>query len=589
MAPIVDNNQFELPAVETPGKKRRRNADTNPFLSSSFFSDQTFNIPSSTPIHNRPVDGSAFENPSFRYGGGHNKENYNIFSESCMEVKSIAELANGTGENPFEVVRKPPTKRKKINNNFEESCFVNPGLNLQAADKPTVNPFEIVRSEDAARRENESCFVNGALNIKGKDNVGERVNPFEITRPVEGAVGNEKVGVAAEELKGIENPGLEMQTYALAVPFTPSINHRINFQELPASALTPCQMLAKNLVFSPEPTGTAEGNLITPKRNATVTKRKSLSVISEEPLDIGEELDCYQLELENSMNEAKARRQVTNGPAGSTGVKRKTRRSLIDVKHISNLSMKLKQLEDSDEEETAKNPEPEEELAKVIEEPPQQVPAQTTFTVVKETTIKEEIRIDITNPDVQFEEVDDFEDEEQDVDLFANPAPFQRAYRKKEDPVEFKQPTPLPDLQPTTKGSKVKDAIRRSFRKLIHPKANQPQITDLDEKPKESLISTIRHSLRRKTGNKPKHLEEDTPEDYDDPEPANPGVLEMSIIAEAPRTVFRQPATGEYKPISSGATGSGSVAAGSLLRSSLRRSTKDVKRHMMKFKKEEAK
>ncbi|KAL9697014.1 hypothetical protein quinque_000455 [Culex quinquefasciatus] len=591
MAPIVDNNQFELPAVETPGKKRRRNADTNPFLSSSF-SDQTFNIPSSTPIHNRPVDGSAFENPSFRYGGGHNKENYNVFSDSCMEVKSIAELANGTGENPFEVVRKPPTKRKKINNNFEESCFVNPGLNLQAADKPTVNPFEIVRSEDAARRENESCFVNGALNIKGKDNVGERVNPFEITRPVETGVGNEKAGVAAEELKGIENPGLEMQTYALAVPFTPSINHRINFQELPASALTPCQMLAKNLVFSPEPTGTAEGNLITPKRNATVTKRKSLSVISEEPLDIGEELDCYQLELENSMNEAKARRQVTNGPAGSIGVKRKTRRSLIDVKHISNLSMKLKQLEDSDEEEAAKDPEPEEELAKVIEEPPQQVPAQTTFTVVKETTIKEEIRIDITNPDVQFEEVDDFEDEEQDVDLFANPAPFQRAYRKKEDPVEFKQPTPLPDLQPTTKGSKVKDAIRRSFRKLIHPKANQPQVTDLDEKPKEGLISTIRHSLRRKTGNKPKHLEEETLEDYDDPEPTpNPGVLEMSIIAEAPRTVFRQPATGEYKPISSGATGSGPSAAGSLLRSSLRRSTKDVKRHMMKsvFKKEEAK
>lgn len=349
-------------------------------------------------------------------------------------------------------------------------------------------------------------------------------------------------------------------------------------------------MLAKNLVFSPEPTGTADGNLITPKRNATVTKRKSLSVISEEPLDIGEELDCYQLELENSMNEAKARRQVTNGPAGSTGVKRKTRRSLIDVKHISNLSMKLKQLEDSDEEEAAKDQEPEEELAKVIEEPPQQVPAQTTFTVVKETTIKEEIRIDITNPDVQFEEVDDFEDEEQDVDLFANPAPFQRAYRKKEDPIEFKQPTPLPDLQPTTKGSKVKDAIRRSFRKLINPKANQPQITDLDEKPKEGLISTIRHSLRRKTGggNKSKHLEEDTPEDYEDPEPANP-VLEMSIIAEAPRTVFRQPATGEYKPISSGATSSG--AAGSLLRSSLRRSTKDVKRHMMKsvFKKEEAK
>ncbi|XP_058448103.1 uncharacterized protein LOC131428292 [Malaya genurostris] len=568
MAPIVDNCQFELPppppvSIETPGKKRKRNTETNPFLS---FSDQTFSIPSSTPIHNKQIDGSSFENPSFKYNSS-NKENYNIFSDSCMEVKSIAELASVTGENPYEVIRKPPKKKKK-HSDFEDSCFVNPALNLAAIDKPSVNPFEVVRCEETERKQNASCFVNSGLNIKGKDN-GEGINPFEIVRPsaaVEAAV---RESNSADGMKGIENPALEMPTYALAVPFTPSINHRINFQELPASALTPCQMLAKNLVFSPDPS--KDGNLLTPKRNATVAKRKSLSVISEEPLDIGEELDCYQLELENSINEAKALKQRTNGESTSA---RKGRRSLIDVKHISNLSMKLKQLEESDGENdeckiTEVGEQPTEEVAaKVIDI---SAPTQTTFTIVKETSIKEEIRINVTNPDIQFEEVDDFEDEEQDVDLFANPAPFQRAYRKKEDPkpqleVDFKQPEPV---SAGGKTHKVKDAIRRSFRKLIHPKHQELEVDcQSGESHSSGLISSIRHSLRRKT-NKNK---------TDDEEHCKETVLEMSIIAEAPRTVFKQPSSNDYKPI----TGSSTDKMGSTLRHSLRRSTKDIKRHMMK-------
>ncbi|XP_055609404.1 LOW QUALITY PROTEIN: uncharacterized protein LOC129756519 [Uranotaenia lowii] len=595
MAPIVDNNQFELPAVETPGKKRKRNTETNPFLA---FSDQTFSIPSSTPIHSKQIDGSAFENPSFRYNNNSsNKENYNIFSDSCMEVKSIAELA---GENPYEVVRKPPNKKKKRNPDWEDSCFVNPGLNLNAADKPVVrNPFEVLRSEETAKRENESCFVNGALNIKGKDN-GESLNPFEIARPTVGSV-----EIKDEGLKGIENPALELASYAIAVPFTPSINHRINFSELPTNALTPCSLLAKNLVFSPEPSTNSQAQdstpLVTPKRNTTTTsRRKSLSIISEEPLDIGEELDCYQLELENSINEAKVRKQKTvvgssAGGGRSAGSAHKSRRSLIDIKHISNLSAKLRQLDEDgagDEVEPGvKNLKESEEINEASEERP--TASQTTYTVLKETSIvKEEIRINISNPDVQFEEVDDFEDEEQDVDLFANPAPFQRAYRKKEDPKpgsEFKEPA-LPETAPSGKSHKVKDVIRRSFRKLMHPK-HQELVNDTDAKPAKSeessgLISSLRQSLRRKVGKaKPSEetgdnnktdtsLEKETPKD---------SPLEMSIIGEEPRAVFRQPSSDEsddYKPIASGiATGD---RIGTSLRSSLRRSTKDVKKHMMK-------
>ncbi|XP_062535593.1 uncharacterized protein LOC134204816, partial [Armigeres subalbatus] len=467
---------------------------------------------------------------------------------------------------------------------IEDSCFVNPGLNLDAIDKPTVNPFEVVRQDDkSGRQDNESCFVNGALNIKGKD-TGEAVNPFEISRPTEKGAACAEETKEAGECKGIENPALELQTYALAVPFTPSINHRINFQELPADALTPCQMLAKNLVFTPEPN---PDSLITPKKTVTISNRKSLSVISEEPLDIGEELDCYQLELENSINEAKALKQKSVRGSG-TGTRTKSRRSLIDIKHISNLSMKLKQLEESEgEDEDGKQSETNSDNQGIVVEPtikepttpPTPQPQMITFTVTKEVSVKEEIRIDVSNPDVQFEEVDDFEDEEQDVDLFANPAPFQRAYRKKEDPIpedKFKQPT-LPEASKT---NKMKDAIRKSFRKLIHPKQHQEpqvQITDLDEKPKSEephhgFMSSIRHSLRRKAHKtKEPRPTDDAPEEEKE--------LEMSIIVETPRAVFRQPSADEYRTIAAG----GSMdKVGSTLRSSLRRSTKDMKRQMMK-------
>ncbi|XP_050087163.1 uncharacterized protein LOC126572138 [Anopheles aquasalis] len=652
--------------METPGKKRKRNAETNPFLN---FTDQTFSIPSSTPKHSRQIDGSAFENPSFRAG---NKENYNIFSDSCMEVKSIADLAAGnrngvvagTSElNPFEVIRKPPKKKKKQHESgLEESCFENPCLNLAAADKKPVNPFEVVRDgEETKRQEAEDmsrCFVNSALNIRNVEVAAPQqqqqqqpYNPFEIVRS------KEQAPPAAPEsqrpvpdLTGIENPALEVPTYAIAVPFTPSLKHRINFQELPASALTPCHLMASMAVCSPihgrqlkEVLALAEQE--TPKRNVTITlaKRRSLSVISEES-DIGEKLDCYQLELENSMNEAKAKRQQAAGEGATaaaaattplftysgTGHRRRSvRRSLIDMKHISNLSLKLRELEDEEadvrrleepvdkepdeEEEDKENKQPlteeasanelkvektEESAEKQSDElaPNEQPNNQITFTITKETTVREEIRIDVSNPDVQFEEVDDFEDEEQDVELMHNPAPFQRAYRKKEPLVEqprslaaggddFKCPTSVPE---GGKSHKVRDAIRRSFRRLIprHQSATvsseEPKAKDADHEEGHGhghghgLISSIRHSLRRR---QPKAASSETVEGTKKQEgTSDESPLEMSIIAEQPRAVYRQPALNEYKPIAANPAG----AVGSTLRSSLRRSTKDIRKQMMK-------
>ncbi|XP_040175229.1 uncharacterized protein LOC120908373 [Anopheles arabiensis] len=660
--------------METPGKKRKRNAETNPFLN---FTEQTFSIPSSTPIHNRQIDSSAFENPSFRVA---NKENYNLFSDSCMEVKSIADLAGATKRpkantpdtcNPFEVIRKPPKKKKKqmhpaATAPLEESCFENPGLNLAAADKQPVNPFEVPRDGDESKRkeaeELSRCFVNSALNIRGTEKGTERYNPFEIVRPKEAApeAPPGSRGLPVPELAGIENPAMEMPQYAIAIPFTPSLKHRINFQELPPSALTPCQMLANMVVCSPEPTKAASGyGGDTLNRNVTITltKRRSLSVISEES-DIGEKLDCYQLELENSINEAKARKQrqgeTTPFTFSGTGHRRRSvRRSLIDMKHISNLSQRLHELDDDESdftklEDDAKVPEAavdqehdEDEGEEEEEDKENRKPAtpvaigkelnskidetdttethaemphcnQMTFTITKETTVREEIRIDVSNPDVQFEEVEDFEDEEQDVELLHNPAPFQRAYRKKEPLAdkpseaiaasdEFKHPAQIGgqvaegegarEAGAPVKSHKVRDVIRRSFRRLI-PRG---QAANTDEPLKEGeekqpasqrdgeghgLISTIRHSLRRRQTAKAKPTtgeeENVVVAESKQPEQAGESVLEMSIIAEQPRAVFRQPSLDQYKPIAAAPSGGGT------LRSSLRRSTKDIRKQMMK-------
>lgn len=103
-----------------------------------------------------------------------NKENHYM----GMEVKSIAQMiADKTIENPFEVVRKPPKKKKKTD--IEDSCFVNPALNLNGPEI-VLNPFEIKRLPTVVQ--DDLCFVNSGLNIRGPDKHHETSKAFEVVR-----------------------------------------------------------------------------------------------------------------------------------------------------------------------------------------------------------------------------------------------------------------------------------------------------------------------------------------------------------------------------------------------------------------------
>jgi hypothetical protein len=530
--------------VETPNKKRKRTIENPGYFSNSL------DIPTSTPIN------KSYDNPSFRYNSS-NKEN-NFFSDSCMEVKSIAELvaersALASKTNEYEVIRKPPKKKKKADK--EESCFENPGLDLNAAEKP-LNPFEVIREDKAVLKLEgaDHCFTNPCLNI----NVPERTstNPFEVPR--------EREPVKEKEPTGIENPGLDLQSYALMLPITPNINHRIDFNKIPESALTPCSMLSNKLVIDTETIVPA-----TPKRNSVIKQKKSLSTISEE-LDIGEELDCYQLELENSINEAKAKNQKYKFDVTKT-FKAVLEEEITDIDNVATPTPMEKEMNN---ETYTKEKTDMKDLPEVIEivEPKNTVTATATATnsneiklVINDRSHNLDLNINIKlnqeneekpeasenadNTGVQYEEVEDDE-----ID-FQKPAPFQRAYRKN-------LPKPSEDFKvPSAAAPKHKfgDSIRRSIRKLMHH--DKPEKTEKDkvepEAEKEGLLSSIRHSLRRK----PKTV----PLSVDD--------LEMSIVVDESRHVFKENKV-EIKTTSE--------IKSTIIRNSLRRSTKDVKKQVMK-------
>ncbi|XP_020808460.1 calponin homology domain-containing protein DDB_G0272472 [Drosophila serrata] len=234
------------------------------------------------------------------------KENSNPFPG--LEVKSIADLAEKQEQrqqqqqvqlptNPFEVLRQPPKKKKREQ---QPACFENPGLNLELPEKQ-FNPYEVIRLATTPSK----GFVNPALNLRGSD-APASLNPFEIHRPSEASA-------AACNPAGVTNPALAERdteeplptSLKIGLPFAPNVGYRIDFHGLSLAQLTPSKLLAEKLVFSPVPA---------PKR--------SLGAISEEStMDIGKELDRYQLELENSINEAKLRK---NGVVLERDVARKS-------------------------------------------------------------------------------------------------------------------------------------------------------------------------------------------------------------------------------------------------------------------------
>lgn len=477
------NESFD--AMDTPNKKRKR--------------DNFSRFVSSTPIKLA------------------NKENF-LFSDSmCMEHKSIADIVAERNAsklqqtNDFEVIRKPPKKKKK---SAEESCFVNPCLDLQVQEK-SINPFEVVRSDNTEAIMLAQGVANEALDIAVNTEAHEvpktvATNPFEVIRESE---------LAQTVVKGIDNTALEVNPPArtplmMPLPFTPTVNHRIDFSNMPDN-LTPSALLSTKLILE------SDEEAKTPKKNVTVKSRKSLSVISEEAeIDISEELDNYQLQLENSINEAKMqnRKYVFDTP--------KT------IMEENENEEEVQQEEDDDEKTGApvvNNATYTKELSRVNEETTTHVEFHvsvtethaTTFSSVKsamkkESSVDDEPYLDENNEDVQFEEVDSFEDD------FGKLGQFKRAYRT-EAPAVFKRPNVKTQHDSQPKKMNLGGSIRRSIRRLINPKTDNTEKSSEEstenEKP-EGIFQSIRHSLRRKA--KPKTI------------PVN---LDNSVIG---RTVFSE-------------------------------------------------
>lgn len=329
---------------------------------------------------------------------------------------------------------------------------------------------------------------------------------------------------------GIENPALDLKQStprAIAVPFTPNLNCRINFSDIPLESLTPCSMLTKKLVIE-SPTINA-----TPKRSI----KTDLSAISEEALNIGEELDCYQLELENSINEAKVdKNKQTNG------------KNLMDLKNKTSFARRLEMSE-------------------------QQIEVVDETTTHNETPTPVEIdqpipSMDNDNRDVVFEEVTETSDDEFE---FKNPAPFVRTYRRstrKPSNASTKSQEKIPN-ETKEKSSGFRHSIRKSIRKLMAPhsiKETKPAFS-MDE-PTGSVFTTLRQSFRRKAVTSKTALIDDNLGSQHD----------VSILMDVDRKKFKQ----MPHEMQNSDDGLNSFGRKKSLRSSFRNTTKDVRRHVMK-------
>ncbi|XP_055905483.1 uncharacterized protein LOC129940976 [Eupeodes corollae] len=577
MSCAVDNNAFEM--IITPSRKRKRDSGrtelplentpplkTTPHQRSSAFTNAAFSSTPKKEIQSIIQKFNRFP-PSKRRPLG--KENGIRFAtaDPCLEVKSISDLVHKNEEptsgNPFEVIRKPPKKKKKAD--LEDACFVNTGLNLEIPEKQ-FNPFEVMRdSPTRLVKSNEpQCFVNPALNIRTQDTTLAR-NPFEIQR--------HNPAISENTSDGIENPGLDLAntTLRIGIPFTPTIGCRIDFNNL-----TPSKMLSEKLVFSP-----------------MIGKNRVLTDINEEDttMDIGKELDLYQLELENSINEAK-QRKTTNIDCRTFSEK------LEDIKEDSQEEKEEGDVPEQAQGEEPKTPETTNVLEntqsklrlEAVETPPvQKLSDQDTVPNAAGNVNKTYVKEAAHNESFTDDEGIDYDDTDDDAVVdFKAPAPFVRAYRRP-DPIP---PSPLSienhnnelmkeDSKPLTAGSETKSSmksmIRNSIRKLIHP--NKTSIEDKAEKKTHAssenhssnghhFMETIRHSLRRKPQ-----------KDVIEMPSAEPSVREISIIDTSERKM----------KLKSNAIHTGYIKMEDLaterktsLRSSIRKSTRDVKNQIMK-------
>lgn len=407
------------------------------------------------------------------------------------------------------------------------------------------------------------CFVNEALNLRGSD-APASLNPFEIHRPSE-------ISAVAGNPAGVENPALAEEplptNLKIGLPFVPTVGCRIDFNGMSLSQLTPSKLLADKLVFSP----------VAP---LSAPAKRSLGAISEESsMDIGKELDRYQLELENSINEAKLRKNGIVLETTKTEVD-------VDVQLVQQLSPQREQLERhivcttrtqtlTEIVEAAE----EQEVEKLTEAgQPQQVKIEELPSEVAKVTEPElEAVPELDSNDVAYASESEPEDEDDELD-FKAPARFVRAYRPAATVAGSKESlqsiasskSSKSDKSAKSNGHGVRNMIRKSIRKLMHPMHHQQQQQqEQSEEPAQhhhnNIISSIRHSLRRRPQKQPQPAAEST------------APADISIVDSSERTMKLRSnvAQTEYMPIEQLTNEKKHT-----LRNSIRRSTRDVLRHV---------
>ncbi|KAH8396123.1 hypothetical protein KR222_003731 [Zaprionus bogoriensis] len=567
---------------ETPRKRKRETGSNPPLKSAEAAAAAATAVPAAAPAPaaaaGAAVTASCFTNAAFsstpkrligRRRIAKETENLNPFNApSGLEIKSIADLATVPEQqlplNPFEVVRQPSKKKKR-----EHACFENPGLNLELPERQ-FNPYEVVRSVATPTK----CFVNAALNLRGSD-APASLNPFEIHRRSE-------ISEVASNPAGVENPALAEEPFPtnlkIGLPFAPTLGCRIDFNGMSLSQLTPSKLLADKLVFSP----------VAP---LSAPAKRSLGAISEESsMDIGKELDRYQLELENSINEAKLRKhgivlettrtevdvELVQSPLERRIVCTTRRRTLTEIKEtpeeqaqelqqpleIVELQAESKH-EPAAEAEAASEPQPEAQLEPEPEPEPE---------------------LELAGGDVVYaSEESEPEDEDDELD-FKAPARFVRAYRpaatvgaaaatvagsKESLQSIISSKSDKSDKSSKSNGHGVRSMIRKSIRKLMHPMQQQSEEPAEQHEQQQhhhhnNIISSIRHSLRRRP-NKPQPAAEPSPAD-------NISIVDssertMKLRSSVPQTEYMriEQLTNEKKHT---------------LRNSIRRSTRDVLRHV---------
>lgn len=405
------------------------------------------------------------------------------------------------------------------------------------------------------------CFVNEALNLRGSD-APASLNPFEIHRRSE-------ISAAASNPVGVENPALAEDplptNLKIGLPFVPTLGCRIDFNGISLAQLTPSKLLADKLVFSP----------LAP---LSAPAKRSLGAISEESsMDIGKELDRYQLELENSINEAKLRKN---------GIVLEATKTEVDVAIVQQLSPQNENLERrivcTTRRQTLTEITEASDEQEQVEKEPEEAPKQPLEIVELAPESVAETEPDLMPPeldggDVVYASESEPEDEADELD-FKAPARFVRAYRPAATVAGSKESLQSIASSQSSKSEKsaksnghgVRHMIRKSIRKLMHPMQHHQQ--EQSEEPAQqnnqhhqnNIISSIRHSLRRRP-QKPQ------------PAAAATAPADISIVDSSERTMKLRsnvPQT-EYMRIEQLTNEKKHT-----LRNSIRRSTRDVLRHV---------